>query len=669
MVNMKTVQLTTDGIKKHLDSTTPEQAIAEYIWNGLDAKAKNISVSFIRNDLGAVDEIVIKDDGHGIPFELLDRKFGVFLDSEKLKARSTTKRISSETHGKDGIGRLTFFAFAQKAVWETVYLSGDEKFSFNISVNSDQLINYPSKNKRGVAKETPTGTTVRFANVVLKDFSPNSKEFFQYLTCEFCWRLLLQKDLSISIDGTKLSAQDNIASTSSYCPLNISNPQAEVLFVRWEHKLHREYSRFYFLDSNGDERFTDFTSLNKKGDKFYHSVYVRSPFFDNFTLSQSNINQGDLDFGQSGTKSEWFKLIIAESDHFLREERKSFLRKSKDALIDSFEEKGILPSFNQKNFWEVAKHNHLAETVGELYNLQPSLFSGGTVEQKKIFVRLIDQLLDSDEAETLYQIIGQVLELGTEEKNELLGVLKSSRLRAVIRTAKLIQDRYRAIEQIKLLNWDLNLRAKEVPHIQTFMESHFWMIGEEFALVVAAEKDFEQALRELYRKINQEIGSVGLEHPDKQKEMDILLVRQDKRHRHIHNVVLELKHPNKKIGKKYIQQVETYFEVIASDPRFNASNMTWSYYLIGNEFDGTGVVENRLDNAKPHGEPSLIYKVRNHSIYVKRWSEIITDVELRHQFLNDRLEIQRDILAKEESMASTADEVIKRAQDLSCTVS
>lgn len=169
-------------------------------------------------------------------------------------------------------------------------------------------------------------------------------------------------------------------------------------------------------------------------------------------------------------------------------------------------------------------------------------------------------------------------------------------------------------------------------------------------------------------KIRLEKGAAPIDHADKQKEMDILLVRQDRRHGKIYNIVLELKHPNKKIGKKYIQQVETYFEVISSEPRFNASNMLWSYYLIGNEFDSTGIVENRLENAKPHGEPSLIYKVKNHNIYVKRWSEIINDVEIRHQFLNDRLEIQRDVLAKEESMSTSADELIKRAQTLTCAV-
>jgi DNA topoisomerase VI subunit B len=118
---MKTVQLTTDGIRKHLDSTTPEQAIAEYIWNGLDAKAGNLAVDFHTNELGSINEIIISDDGHGIAHEDIERKFGVFLDSEKIKSRNTSKRISSETHGKDGIGRLMFFSFAQRAEWRTVY--------------------------------------------------------------------------------------------------------------------------------------------------------------------------------------------------------------------------------------------------------------------------------------------------------------------------------------------------------------------------------------------------------------------------------------------------------------------------------------------------------------------------------------------------------------------
>lgn len=666
---MKTVQLTTEGIKKHLDSTSPEQAIAEYIWNGLDAKATSINVSFSCNDAGGIEEISISDNGLGISHEEIEKKFGVFLDSEKIKLRQNTKRISSETHGKDGIGRLTFFLFSQNATWKTTYEQGGEKYFYTIKIIESDLIRYPFSAPQKTSKNTATGTKVTFQNIRTKNIDLNSKTFFDYINSEFCWKLALQDNLNISINEKKIDFTNNIADLVEYCPLTPNKPIATIKLIRWKNKLHREYSRYYFLDSIGNERYTDFTSLNKKGDNFFHSVYVKSSFFDNFSTIDSPTNQTDLDFGGNTKKNEWFKTIINSIDHLLREVRKDFLKKSKDDLIDRFQEKGVLPNYNSKNIWEITRHNQLTETVGELYNIQPSLFTGGSIEQKKIFIRLIDQLLDSDEADSLYQIISQVLDLELEEKNELLGVLKSSKLRSVIKTVKLIQDRYRALEQIKRLNWDENLRAKEVPHIQTFMESHFWIIGEEFSMVVSAEKDFEQALRELYIKINQSLtDNSHISHQDKNKEMDIMLIRQDKFHNRIHNIVLELKHPNKKLGKKFFNQIETYFEVISSEPRFNASNMEWSYYLIGNEFDSTGFIENQIENAKPHGEPSLVYKVRNHKIYVKRWSELITDVELRHQFLNDRLEIQRDRLATEENLAKTADDVIKRAKELSCSI-
>lgn len=664
---MKKVQLTTDGIKKHLDSTTPPQALAEYVWNALDAKATCIDIAFELNPAGGIVAIRVADNGIGIPFEMLEKKFGVFLESEKIRHRHATKRVSSETHGKDGIGRLTFFVFAQRAKWTTVYERDGKKYSYSINISASDLVRYPAEETEEIDPTTPTGTTVNFHNVDSRIVHPEDPRLREFLVSEFCWRLLLQRRLQITLGGIQLTAEENIEDQTDFCPLIPNKPVSEIHYVRWKHRLHREYSRYYFLDSFGKERLTDFTSLNKKGDSFFHSVYIQSAYFDNFSQTTGHDNQTDLNFGGPSQKSDWFKNLLSSADSFLRDARKAFLRRSKDVLIDHFEQKEIFPTYNDKNQWEVLKHTHLAETIGELYNIQPNLFSGGTLEQKKIFVRLIDQLLDSSEAESLYQIIGQVLELDQEEKSELLNVLSSSRLSSVIKTATLIQDRYRALEQIKRLNWDNSLDAKEVPHIQQFMERHFWIIGEEYSLVVAAEKDFEQALREFYNKVRLKADSYKIDHADKNKEMDIFLVRQDKYHNKIHNVVLELKHPRKKLGKKYVDQVMTYFEVIFSDPRFNASNMEWSYFLIGNDFDSTNYIEAQMENARPHGIPSLIFKAKNHKIYAKRWSELITEVELRHQFLNDRLQIQREQLAIEESSAKTADQVIQRAQKLSCS--
>jgi hypothetical protein len=47
--------------------TRPLRAVSEIVWNALDADANNVSVDFRLNPLGALDEIVIIDDGSGIP--------------------------------------------------------------------------------------------------------------------------------------------------------------------------------------------------------------------------------------------------------------------------------------------------------------------------------------------------------------------------------------------------------------------------------------------------------------------------------------------------------------------------------------------------------------------------------------------------------------------------
>lgn len=663
---MKKVKLTTDGIKKHLSSATPAQALAEYIWNGLDAQATEVDVSCTENPIGGVESIRVTDNGCGVSHLLLDNKFGVFLESEKLKSRAAAKRISSEMHGKDGIGRLTFFTFAGFAEWHTVYSENGKKYTYSIKVTSADLVTYPATSPTEVDEATPTGTAVVFSSIDSSVINLKDKDLQEFLISEFCWKLLLHPAMVIRIQGVSLNARDNIAEECLFCPLELERPAAAVHFVRWKRKLHREYSRYYFIDSTGRERLTDFTSLNKKGDSFHHSVYVRSEFFDVFSPISGGGGQGDLEFEGTSVKNDWFKKTLAATDRYLRDARKAYLREAKDDLILRYEEKGIFPTYNSKNQWEIVKHAHLADTIGEIYNIQPSLFTNGTTEQKKILVRLIEQLLDSSGAENLYQIIGQVIDLDQSERDELLGVLKSSRLSSVVKTAKLVQDRYRAIEQVKRLNWDAGLNAKEVPHIQEFMERHFWMLGEEFSLVVAAEKDFEQALRALYEKARYELADDKLSHPDKNKEVDILLIRQDRARNKVHNVVIELKHPSKSLGKRFYRQIETYFELIYSESRFNAENWEWSYYLVGNKFDTTGFIETQLENAKLHAEPSLAFKAKNHKIYVKKWSDLISDVELRHQFLNDRLQIQREQIALEEGAARTADEVIQRANVLSC---
>lgn len=110
----KEAKITSKGIKKVLNNYTPASSLAEYIWNGFDAKATKIEINYDSNELGRITFLQVKDNGTGIDLENLHYKFDNFYDSEKSIQIQSPKH-SSILHGKNGVGRLTFFTFANNA--------------------------------------------------------------------------------------------------------------------------------------------------------------------------------------------------------------------------------------------------------------------------------------------------------------------------------------------------------------------------------------------------------------------------------------------------------------------------------------------------------------------------------------------------------------------------
>jgi hypothetical protein len=99
--------------------------------------------------------------------------------------------------------------------------------------------------------------------------------------------------------------------------------------------------------------------------------------------------------------------------------------------------------------------------------------------------------------------------------------------------------------------------------------------------------------------------------------------------------------------------------VILEQNEFNASNMTWEFYLIGNDFDQSGYIDREIKNSKHHGEKSLVYSVDNYKIYVKKWSEIFAEFELKHRFLYEKLELERTKLTISNT---SADEIVSNVR-------
>ena len=71
---------------------------------------------------------------------------------------------------------------------------------------------------------------------------------------------------------------------------------------------------------------------------------------------------------------------------------------------------------------------------------------------------------------------------------------------------------------------------------------------------------------------------------------------------------------------------------------------------------------NQIESNKHHGEPSLANKVERFKIYVKTWSQIFDEFEISHEWLNKKLQVEKDIIIQE---LATADEGVRKAIDSS----
>lgn len=228
-------------------------------------------------------------------------------------------------------------------------------------------------------------------------------------------------------------------------------------------------------------------------------------------------------------------------------------------------------------------------------------------------------------------------------------------------------DRIKVIQGLKEIVFDDKQFAKEVEHIQEVVEKHYWLFGEQYSLITAAEPDFEQALKGLLIATKGDDSKVIIDHEDKNKEMDIYMIRQDRRGNVTENVVVELKRPTVPLGEEQLSQVKKYMRVIKSDDRFNASNVKWTYFLVGNRYNKNGYIQDEIDGHRALGEPHLVHADRNgnNKIYVLTWSDIFDEFSLRHDYLMCKLELEKEIwLKKHDSIENVVEDIKENSATL-----
>lgn len=649
----KKVQINDNSIETAGLPTDYKEAICEFVWNAFDAFATEVEICFdTKNPIGHISSFSVKDNGEGIFYNNLSNTFGSFLDSEK---KNTGLGRTSYVHGKKGKGRFSFEAFATSATWRTTYLNDIYK-EFNLTVLASSKDFYEVSEEQE-SKKNKTGTEVIFDGIHnLSSIDLTSDELKDFLRFEFGWFLHLNKNrkFQLLINGKRLDYEKIIADSETvvyeYKDAKNFKNKFIVNYVRWVSKIDEKFY-FYYLNDQKVEKAKKLTSFNNKGDEFYHSVYVESPYFNDFVLAEERKENLAL-IGKNQT-DESFKSLSKDLLKLLSKKRKEFIRNNSEKIISKFEIDGVLPHFND-NKYDQARKNDFEEVLKELYITEPKIFIGLAKEQQKTLLGMLNLVLDTDERDNIIAIIDSVVnDLSSEERASLAKVLKKTNFSKIVKTIKLIEQRYEKVEILRTLVFDLIKFTNERDHIQEIIEDNYWLFGEQYNLV-SADVTFETALIE-YRNLidgKNSKNNIKISSTQKNRRPDIFLCRKrilpNSKYDHSEieeNLIVELKAPSVKITKTEYRQVIDYLDEIIKEPRFNSETRKWKFFLISCEIDDDVLHLKKAFEDK--GKIHLIHQIDKYEFYVMTWDDVFRSFDIKHRYLLDKLEFNKSAIQEE----------------------
>ncbi len=639
-----TTKITYKSIEQTL-SKDYKKNLSEYIWNGFDANAKNISIIFEANELGYLNYLAIADDGNGVDINNIDKTFGQFLDSQKQYSNVDGGIIK----GKKGKGRFAFINFCNQAKWLTTFRNGDNNLSYEIFLNKETLPSFETLNNSS-SKTKQTGTKVEFINISnLSSEHLESDDFINFLSAEYGWFLFLnqKKNYTLNVNGSYIDYNDVIEETI-LDEFKYDDITFNITFIKWKRNIGDKYY-YYFL--NNDLKIVDrkHTSFNNKTEDFHHSVYINSIYFDNFLpLSKDDENSTFKEFGNS-KNDPVFKALIKHLNDLVSQQEKVFIREKKaEKLIEDFKRKSIFPKF-KNNSYDKIREQDLELVIKEIYCINPNIFQGLKDQQSKTIVGFLNLLLDSEQREHILSILENLIELTDEERLEFSKILEDTKVSHITALINQLKNRYNTVSILKKLVFDLEEFTNERDHIQKIIENNYWLFGEQYHLV-SADVNFETILNNYLSFIESEKKEkTFLNSKNRLKRPDIFIARKTQSNEIINdelsveeNIIVELKRPSVIIGKKQYDQVEEYIRFIISEPDFNSELRKWKIILVGKNVDEW--IQDKYDSQKNKGKKFLVESIKNYEIYAYKWDDLFKIFDIKHKHLIDNLEFKDTII-------------------------
>lgn len=626
------VEVQTDFLERQTKAL-PVQALAELIWNSLDADATAIDVEFASDNLGGMSSIAISDNGDGIPFEEAPVLFRNLGGSWKRRG-ARTKVKKRFLHGQDGQGRFKAFALGGVVDWKVAYKNGLEIFKYEITILENEI------KKVTISDEVPfpggkTGVTVVVSELKRQFPSLLPAASLQELSEIFAIYLKHYREIKIRISGEQIDPSKAIEKTWEVplAPFKDETGReysASLEVIGWKSQSKRA---LYLCDDRGIP-LSQVEARFHVGD-FQFSAYLKSTF-----ISQLH-KDNRLDLAemvpalQAGIEEARDKIKMIYRERAAERAR---------IVVDEWKAKNLYPFEGEPTTPVEKAERQIFDIVAVTVQEAAPEYREAPRPQLALHLRMLRQAIERSPAE-LQKILDEVLKLPARTQQQLANLLEETTLSGIISAASVVADRLKFVAGLEaiLFDPDMKKRLKERSQLHKILETDTWIFGEEFNLWVS-DRSLTEVLRQHRDKLD---PNIIIDEPVKHVSqdrgiVDLMLSRAQRKHRpdDIEHLVVELKAPKVVLSAGDVAQIEGYAASVAEDSRFRTvPGLRWHFWLVSDEFNKD--VGFRL-KGHPEGRFGIVSRSDNIVVGIKTWAQIIEESRARLQFFQEKLEHRID---------------------------
>lgn len=623
------VNVQEDHLQSIANVSRPIDAVAELVWNALDADATEVRVSIARNNMTGLESIRVIDNGRGMDYRLAEETFGHLGGSwKKTKLKTDGGRV---LHGKEGRGRFKAFALGSFVVWSTRFKDGEDVIAYTLKGDWNHLREFELSDfvRANVAT---TGTDVEIRNI-LKDFtSLEGEKAIQAMTEQFALYLRQYPDVRIVYNGTRIDPKTLQDREADYRLPKIKDGAktytSQLTVIEWKNDQDRA---ILLCDASGFMLHEVKPQIHAAG--FHFTAYLKSDYIralaDRNLLISEDIHPG-------------LHRLLEAAREKLRAHFRARTAEESTTLVEEWKKEGVYPYEQQPETPVEEVGRQVFDIVAATVHRYLPSFDEAERDGKRLTFALLREAVETS-PDAVRRILDKLLQLPKDRQEELADLLDRVSLEAMISAFKLVKDRFDFMKGLDLLVFDPTSKQQlaERRQLHRILANQTWIFGEEFSLSVddkGLTKVLEAHLKLLGREpatitpVREEDGSVGI--------VDLMLSRaipqQSKRREHL---VIELKAPKVTLTEEHTNQIEKYAQAVANDPQFRDTATEWTFILVGNDYND--VVKRKItQRGRARGiliEPSDQDDVK-YTVWVRTWSQILDDCRWRMKFFQERFE-------------------------------